>query len=199
MKGWNRRDTAVVIFVLVAASSLVVAAFGTVNYLRFYPALQSLRLQLADLTYTSQPDLLNGTATFTILNPTPYEGLAVRIFEGVFNITLNRNTTLVLGSVGYVSYSSPIPPGVIGTIRVPFRPPGFAASSVYDTLASGGEVRFDFVIDLILSTFLDKVSGVSVTYICEATQGQGTCEQAYVQLLVRPAQGLGGGGGGGGV
>jgi len=194
----TRRDRLTLFFLLLTITASVFTAVGTLNYMQFYPALLKLQLNLTNLEWATSTDQLEARAIFVLTNPTSYSPLVMKAFEGEFDIQLNGNTTIPQGSFPSAR-TLPLQPGVLNTITISFEGTAEAARQVATAQATGEEVKFLFIIDIVLSTFLDKMTGISLSYVCEASRGPGSCKQEAFVFSIWPDQASAGGGGGGGV
>lgn len=192
----SRRDQLTILFLLVAISAAALNVMGTVNYLRFYPTLTKLQLDMTSFQWNNTGEAIEITASFLIRNLGNYDGLNLKSFEGVFNIQLSPTVTMSQGSIPFKRLTGPLDPGGTVSTSYKFNSTAEAARRVRETIDSGGEVKFIFEIDMILLTFLESYTGVSAFYLCEASQGPGTCEQRFITLTTKIEQGGGGGGGG---
>ncbi len=189
--------------VLLATSTVtgVNAVLGANNYLQFYPALESLRLNLTDLQWASSKTSLNGTVQLSLLNPSNYKGMSLKVFHSSLKIVLNGSETISQPMPGSGA-KGPLGPNIPINVTQSFSGTLDGPQRVNATMSRGEEVKFVFTITLVLSTFLDKAAATIVTYQCESRRGPGTCTQTTIVFLPSrefTTTGLGGGGGGGGV
>src|SRR5713101_6596727 len=93
------RDTLLLVLILATVGGSIYAGFGTSNYYQFYPALTKLQLNLTDLQWNSTDTSLNGTAVFTLENPTSYHGLLLRVFQPKLGVQINNTETITQGPI----------------------------------------------------------------------------------------------------
>ncbi len=196
----DKRDILTLALVVIAVSSVVVGGASTANYFQFYNALGKLQLNLTIAKADWNGTVIDSLANFTVVNPTGYTGLRLKLFQGTYDIReVNGTLQAKFGSMPFSGTKGPLNPGSLMVIAIPFKASGIVAIPINQLLEEGGKVEFVFRVDLILSTFLDKASGISAGYECTGTIGPATCEQLSVALLTSSEEGTGGGGGGGGV
>jgi len=192
----NKRDLLTVLLVTIAVSSVVIGGASTANYFQFYSSLQQLQLNLVSLQWETNGTAIDALANFTIVNPTGYVGLNLKLFQGIFDIRgINSNVSVPFGALPLAEAQGPLGPGFARIVTIPIDAGGRQGLQANELLQNGDQIEFVFSIDLVLSTFLDKASGVSAAYECTGTSGPGTCEQLSVAVLTSSE----GGGGGGGV
>lgn len=154
-------------FVLISVGSAIYVSAATLNYLRLYPALDQVEIQLNTVSFlpgtTSIPPKL--TAQVTISNPTDYAGFslgdaAVRIF---FYVQDNSSITL-FGEpntlTGAQSAGGGVGPHSIASVAVPIQ----LSSQQADILSSfynshDGKVMVNVFLTVDVITFLDSVTG----------------------------------------
>jgi len=185
----SRRTIVFVGFIIgtVVASGFAVPAAA--NYYRFYPSLARLQLNLNDLQLKNITEYLEVTSNFTIVNPTDYKGFVLTIFRGTYEIDENNIT---------IGPSTPLPsPKGFATQPLNKNVPINVVDTFNATNVGVSSVQVAFVIDLVLSTFLDGFGPIIVTYICQGSGGVGSC---YLALISAQGSVTGPGGGrGGGV
>ncbi len=201
----SRRNQLTLAFLGLTLILLVVAAVGTVNYYRFYPALSQIRVNLTSLQPTRANDSLGNPVltvkvTFAVENPTDYDGLYLRSIESTWEIidimSPTTNATFPQGPFPYVPAKGPLNPGNVVSVTIP---PINATGGVV-ALASQPNTKLEFVFhpNLILSSFLNKVAVLIISYECSSSGAPSACGQAGLVLEVVGGA-SGGGGGGGGV
>lgn len=158
------------------------------NYYKFYPSLAQIQLSLTDLQLTNITQYIEVKGFFTVMNPTDYKGFILTIFRGSYeidkdNITISRGASL------------PSPPGFI-TQPLNKNIPISLVESFNATNTAIKNIQVLFLIDLVLSTFLDGFGPIIVTYLCQGTGGPGNC---YLATISAQGSFTGVGGRGGGV
>src|SRR6266849_6518207 len=95
------RDALVLVLLIGTAAGSIYTGLATSNYYQFYPALTKLKLSLVDLQWKTVNNTglysLNGTATFTLVNPTSYNGLMLHVFQPSLDVQLNSSSTAPQG------------------------------------------------------------------------------------------------------
>ncbi len=202
----SRRNQFTIFFAVATLVLLVVAAFGTVNYYQFYPALSQIRASITSLQTTL---VTNGPGNYTLEvkvafsaeNPTSYNGLFLKHFESTYDVMAifspTSNETFTGGAMTYNSATGPLDSG--NTVSVVYQ--SFNAPSDAARAASNPQTKIEFIfhIDFVLSSFLDKVTMVIPSYDCTGSGGQSDCGQTGITIVTTPGGSGGGGGGGGGV
>ncbi len=202
----SRRNQLTIFFAAATLVLLIVAAFGTVNYYQFYPAISQIgasinSLQTTLITNSPGNYTLQVKVAFSINNPTSYNGLFLKHFEStydamaIYSPTINQ--TFTGGAMAYNPATGPLNSGdKVGIIYQSFNAPSDAARA-----ASNPQTKIEFIfhIDFVLSSFLDKVTMVIPSYDCTGSGGQADCGQTGITIVTAPGGSGGGGGGGGGV
>jgi len=202
----SKRDLLMLVFAAVTLVVLVVATFGAMNYLRFYPAITNIQVRITSLQTTvlndstGAPIALQVEVAFSVENPTEYTGLSLSHFESTYDVVAftspTGNVTTFGSPLPYNTITGPLNPGDIVKIRTsPFNATGDAPRRAGEP---GTTIRLVFHLDFVLSSFLNKVSSVIPSYDCTSSGEPTTCEQTGMTLITAPG-GMGGGGGGGGA
>lgn len=183
----SRRTVVFVGFIIGTAVASGFAVPVAANYYQFYPSLARIQLSLTDLQLKNITQYTEVTGFFTVMNPTDYKGFILTLFRGTYeidkdNITLSR--AVALPPPKFIT--QPLNKNVQIAVVVPFNATNTGAANI----------QVLFVIDLVLSTFLDGFGPVTVTYACQGTGGPGNCFLAAVSVQ-GTFYGQGGGRGGG--
>lgn len=197
----DRRDQLTIAFAAVTLILLVVAAVGTTNYYRFYPAITQLHVKMASLQ-TTRFNNTNGVyalaikVIFTVENPIDYNGLLARNFESTLDIigmSQTANTTVNEGSLPYIATTGPLSKGNIVSVAFP----AYNATGNAVALANqpGTQLQFVFHLNFVLSSFLNKVSTLIANYQCSSTGSATPCLQAGITFQNSGGPSVGGGGG----
>lgn len=192
----RRRNVLTGAFVLFTIVLGVVAGIGIVNYYQFFPALAHIRVEMTSLQWTplntTMGPTLETSVAFRVQNPTGYKGLFAENFESSLDIlSTARNVTIPQGSIPSARTAGPLNPGDV--IRVQFNT--FNTTSDAAILASQTQVTFVFTVRFVVSSFLDNMGLLLVSYQCASPGGPVACSQDSVTIVTR-AGGSGGGGGG---
>jgi hypothetical protein len=184
----SRRTIALIGFIIATVLASAFAAPVAANYYQFYPSLARIQLRMTDLQLKNITQYTEVKGFFTVLNPTDYKGFALTIFRGTYEIDSNNITLSPAQNLpsppGFVT--QPLTKNVPLTVVLPFNA----------TNAGVKNIQVLFVIELVLSTFLDKYGPVSITYVCQGTGGPGNCFLATISAQgFSPGQGGGRGGG----
>jgi len=184
----SRRTIVLISFITATVVANAFAVPVAENYYKFYPSLAHIQLSLTDLQLNNITQYIEVKGSFTVMNPTDYKGFILTIFRGSYeidkdNITISRGANL------------PSPPGFI--TRALDKNVPIAVVMPFNATATGVKnIQVLFVIDLVLSTFLDGFGPVIVTYVCQGTGGPGNC---YLATISAQGSFPGVGGRGGGV
>ncbi len=185
--------------VILTLTALGTGAYGTTataNYYQFYSSLQAVRVSLTSLHWVADNRSLNGTVTFALANPSNYKGLGLGTFKMDWEIDGMNGTIKLPQGV------PTLPPRMPKTLD-PSQPfsiilqGGGDAPRQVTLIRSipGGDVKFIFHVDLVLSSFLDSVATAQTSYNCVSQEGPGTCQQVGIEILPQTRSGGGGGGG----
>lgn len=187
---------ALIAITIISAS---VAGAYSYNYYQFYPAIQSLQLNIPSLTLNPNMTSLNAMVVFSLQNPTSYNGLSVTEFEPSFNMYWTNGTYVPAG--GTIEYVPPIltlPAGKTDMYNLSFsgylKGPGMVYSWIQQKQATVSDFYFNFTIGIFLSTFLNTYASLKALFNCGAQVGGGTCTELGVLLNSTPTSGGGGGG-----
>ncbi|HEV2119767.1 MAG TPA: hypothetical protein VGS11_06665 [Candidatus Bathyarchaeia archaeon] len=184
----SRRTIVLLSFITATVVANAFAVPVAENYYQFYPSLAHIQLSLTDLQLKNITQYLEVKGSFTVMNPTDYKGFILTIFRGSYeldkdNITVSRGANLP-GPPGFVT--RPLDKNVPIDVVVPFNATSTAVKNI----------QVLFIIELVLSTFLDGFGPVIITYACQGTGGPGTC---YLATISANGSFPGVGGKGGGV
>jgi hypothetical protein len=182
-----RRTSVLIAFIIGTVVASGFATPVTANYYQFYTSLAHIQLSLIDLQLRNITQYVEVKGFFTVMNPTDYKGFTLTIFRGTYEIDKDNITISASQSLPPPAFiTTPLTKNVPVTVVVPFN----------STNTGLKNIQVVFVIELVLSTFLDPFGPVIGTYSCQGTGGPGTC--FLVAASVRgfsPGQGGGGHGG----
>ena len=199
LAGTSKRDLLTLAFAGITLVALVVAAFGAVNYNRYYPAITQIQTSVVSLNTTTIGNIIEVQLAFTVKNPTDYQGLSFSRFESTYSVLYvmspTSNVTAPGGNLPYTTMNGPLSPGTIQ--NVPLSPFNITANPTQSTGPPPTKIVFFFQPHFVLSSFLNKVTMVIPTYECTSSGDPTTCDQTGLTLVTAPG-GQGGGGGGGG-
>lgn len=188
-----RRDLFTIIFALLTLTITAVAIVSIADYSQFFPALSGLQVKLASLNW----HIVNGTmsqlititnVSFTVENPTGYTGLTLRGFQPTLDIP---NTTIPATVFGVEIITSPLDPGKPTTINFPDYNVSQGAVTFWRQTHN---IQFRFFNDFLLSSLLNHVGSLKVTYLCASSGGPKACEQTAISISTASLPLPGGGG-----
>jgi len=195
----SRTSPRTVLIILLVATTISLSAYaaaGTINYYQFYPALTKLRVDLTYIQWNASSTSLNGSVVFEVNNPTSYSGLRLRSLQSLLEVVLNDTNAIPQGSFSPLDSKGSLDPGKMMSLPVSFRGSGAAPLKIIETQASGGVVKFDFLVNLTLQSFLDPAALIVVSFLCETVGGPANCPEAAITLYSRgiglPGPGPGG-------
>ena len=173
---------------------MVLALVSMVNYYQFLPALARFEVRLSSMDWqlvnqnTNTPTLEITSANFTIMNPTSYTGLKMKLFSTNLDISA-RGTIIPQGSLPYQLVIFPLDPGKQLTLSLQ----AFNATPTAANLAnqSNPNLQFSFYPRFTVGTFLDKAGTIELLYQCASSGGPRLCQQSSITLRTA---GLPGGG-----
>ncbi len=162
----NTRTILALLFVLVSLTSAIYITFTTVNYLSFYPALGQVQFQLSSVAFNNS-QTPSVAARVAVENPTDYSGFRVSqvTFRGFFQAasdgTLFQELPLFYPRFFQVSLGahSRLVLGI--TIALESQQ---AAELQNFSISSQGHVTVNATITVVISTFLDPVTGGPIPF-----------------------------------
>jgi len=171
-----------------------VAALNTSNYQQFFPALEQLQVKVVSVHANANSQSLNGSVTFTIKNPTGYSGLIMQSLLTNFTVTFTNGTTIPQGTLDYTGVPKKLNPTSPVNITLLLVGSGTGPLQVTQLIKDGAIPQYAFSVNIILTTFLDQVLGITIPYQCPPTRSPITCEE--VGIFLTSHGGVSGGGGG---
>ncbi len=187
------RTQLTIVLLVVTVLISAVAALNTSNYQQFFPALEQLQVSIISIHANPSSQSLNGSVTFAIENPTGYSGLAMKDLLTNFTVTF-PNMTIPQGSILYGGSLKRLNPNSPIDITLELVGSGTGPDQVTKLIKNGAIPQYAFTINLILTTFLDQVLGMTIPYQCPSTTTPVACEQVGI-IVTSNGGGPSGGGG----
>jgi len=195
----SKRNLLTIGFAAFTLAMLIVAAFGAVNYNRFYPAITQIQTRILTLQTIPLNNIIEVKVAFAVKNPTDYQGLSLSHFGSTYSVVYimspTNNITALGGNLAYPSMTGSLNPGT--TFNIAVTTFNITANPTQMTGQQPMMIVFFFQPSFILSTFLDKVTEVIPSYECTSSGTPALCDQTELGLITG-AGGLGGTGRGGG-
>ncbi len=162
----DTRTILALLFILVSLTSAIYITFTTVNYLSFYPALGQVQFQLSSVAFNNS-QTPSVTARVAIENPTDYSGFQVSqvTFRGFFQAasdgTLFQELPLFYPQFFQVSLGAHS--RLVLGITMALEAQQAAELQNFST-SSQGHVTVNATITVVISTFLDPVTGGPIPF-----------------------------------
>ncbi len=153
------------------------------NYLQFFPAMEktSLRIESAEVLPTDRGHYME--LAFVVENPTGYSGIAVRAFQASLTFKYPNGTKIAYGSPPNPPMSiSPLPPH--STVKILWRAP--IPRQTWGGIAEEfqtGKVFASLDASLNVSTFLDNVSWIIISYQCTLEKSPVSCDRGLAAAV----------------
>jgi len=194
----SKRNLLTIGFAAFTFVMLVIAAFGAVNYNRFYPAITQIQMRILSLQTIPLNNIIEVKVAFAVKNPSDYQGLSLSHFGSTYSVVYvmspTNNITALGGNLPYPSMTGSLNPGT--TFNVALTTFNITANPTQMTSQPPTMIVFNFQPSFILSTFLNKVTEVIPSYECTSSGDPAVCDQTGLTLITSSVGGGPGGGGG---
>lgn len=171
------------LFIGSSALSVVAMALATGNYLQFFPAMEKITVRITSAEVRPTDNGNDIEMVFVVENPTGYSGIGVRAFQASLTFKYPNGTKTAYGAPPTPPRSiSSLPPYSI--LNFPWRAP--MRSDTWGGIAEefrDGKVSAAFRVLVNLSTFLDNMSWIIISYQCTVEQSPVDCTRGQAMAV----------------